>query len=206
MNQYKNAMPYQELFGLKPKDPDGEFAVIVGVDPGVTTGVSVLILDLSDGLPRPDDADKIKTWTHQLSYGGSGNKGDLVEGNGWEEQDIAESIGLLVFDLKTVYENVYLVIEDFIIRKFLSSRDFLSPVRITSGILQDVRTRGTLPKDQIFFQSPSEAKGVCTDERLDRWGYTIKTQKDRHARDATRHAVLFLRRLSVSRSAGSPSK
>lgn len=183
-----------------------DHVAIIGVDPGVTTGISVLVIDLNDGLPKPNDADKIRTWTHQISYGGSGNIKDVVEGGEWEEQEIAEAIGRLIMTVQAQYGEVYLVIEDFIIRKFLSTREFLSPVRLTSGILQDIKGRGTLPRDRIFFQSPSEAKGVCTDERLDRWGYTIKTQKDRHARDATRHAVLFLRRLSVSPNAGSRLK
>lgn len=187
--------------------PKPNYIYIMGIDPGVTTGISVLRVDLRDGVPPPHDMEKITPFTTQLSYGGSGNVADLIKGDvAWQEQNIACQIADAYRHLSE-YGTTVLVIEDFIIRKFLSSRDFLSPVRITSGILQSVY-EGLAPDHEsgdyevaseegnfIFFQSPSDAKGTCTDERLDKWGYTIQTQKDRHGRDATRHSVLFLRKL-----------
>ncbi|ABF57511.1 gp57 [Corynebacterium phage P1201] len=194
-------------FFLNTGRPDANYIYIIGIDPGVTTGISILQVDLSDGVPPPHDMDRITPFTTQLSYGGSGNVADLVKGDAaWQEQNIASQIAD-TYNYLSIFGTTVLVIEDFIIRKFLSSRDFLSPVRITAGIIQSVYEILTgdnedgdynLPSEEgnfIFFQSPSDAKGTCTDERLDKWGYTIQTQKDRHGRDATRHSVLFLRKL-----------
>lgn len=167
--------------------------VIVGIDPGVTTGFSAIAFD-SSNIPQPQE---VEHWgSGQLSYGGSGNAKDLIEGDSaFAEQKIVELIATLVSQLShSDYERrrVIVVIEDFIIRKQNSTRDFLSPVRITAGLLQ-VLFRA--PNVKIMFQSPSDAKSICTDDRMDKWGYTIKTQKDRHSRDADRHAVLCLRRI-----------
>lgn len=194
-------------FFLRTGNPDANYIYIMGIDPGVTTGISILQVDISEGVPPPHDLEKITPFTTQLSYGGSGNVADLIKGDAaWQEQNIASQIAD-TYNYLSIFGTTVLVIEDFIIRKFLSSRDFLSPVRITAGILQsvyEILTGGnedgdySLPPEEgnfIFFQSPSDAKGTCTDERLDKWGYTIQTQKDRHGRDATRHSVLFLRKL-----------
>ena len=194
-------------FFLRTGNPNSNCIYIMGIDPGVTTGISILQVDLSDGVPPPHDMERITPFTTQLSYGGSGNVADLIKGDAaWQEQNIASQIAD-TYNYLSIFGTTVLVIEDFIIRKFLSSRDFLSPVRITAGILQSVYEILTgdnedgdynLPPEEgnfIFFQSPSDAKGTCTDERLDKWGYTIQTQKDRHGRDATRHSVLFLRKL-----------
>ena len=194
-------------FFLRTGHPNANYIYIIGIDPGVTTGISILQVDISEGVPPPHDMEKITPFTTQLSYGGSGNVADLIKGDAaWQEQNIASQIAD-TYNYLSIFGTTVLVIEDFIIRKFLSSRDFLSPVRITAGILQSVYEILTgdnedgdynLPPEEgnfIFFQSPSDAKGTCTDERLDKWGYTIQTQKDRHGRDATRHSVLFLRKL-----------
>lgn len=165
--------------------------VIFGIDPGVTTGVSVISYPKREKeVPMPD---MIRNWgSTQLSYGGSGNSADVILPNdGAEEQEVAYLVSLMIRRaLKYPSAEVHVAIEDFIVRRMDQSRDFLSPVRITAGILQEL-----YPMDvSIYMQSPSEAKQTCTDERMDRWGYTIKTQKDRHSRDADRHAVTLLRK------------
>lgn len=162
--------------------------VMIGIDPGVTTGLSVMIVsDLREGI------EGVMAWgSDQLSYGGSGNVRDLYEGDrSFPEQEISEKIaqGILRWGK---YNEVYLAIEDFIIRQHNSTRDFLAPVRITSGILQAIHKKGV--EVNLVFQSPSDAKGTCTDDRMDSWGFPIKTQKDRHSRDADRHSILLLRK------------
>ena len=162
--------------------------VVIGIDPGVTTGLSVMVVDdLSNGV------EAVMAWgSDQISYGGSGNVQDLYEGDErFPEQEIAEQIGQAIVRWSK-YNKVYVACEDFIIRKPNSTRDFLAPVRITSGIMQEIYKAG---KDiDVIFQPPSEAKGVCTNERMDLWGFPIKTQKDRHSRDADRHSILLLRK------------
>lgn len=165
--------------------------VIFGIDPGVTTGISILAFPWGSAAPMPQD---VPLWgSAQISYGGSGNIHDLIdnEDGPFPEQDIAKGIGYQI-DRLSIFNQVHVVIEDFIIRRVDTSRDFLSPVRITAGILQEIYD---LDNVTVHFQSPSDAKGTCTDERMDKWGYTIETQKDRHSRDADRHAVLLLRKM-----------
>lgn len=163
--------------------------VIYAIDPGVTTGLSVITFD------KPCSPVDVLQWgSNQISYGGSGNAKDFVEGDSaWKEQEICHEIAKNISEASLSAKSVSVVIEDFIIRRVDSSRDFLSPVRITAGIMQ-----GIYDSDRdnvfVFFQQPSQAKGTCTDARLDKWGFKISTQKDRHSRDADRHALLLLRR------------
>lgn len=162
--------------------------VVIGIDPGVTTGLSVMIVEeMSKGV------DGILAWgSDQISYGGSGNVKDLYDGDeSFPEQEISMQIGQAITRWAK-YNTVYVAIEDFIIRKHNSSRDFLAPVRITSGIMQHIYKAGANIK--VIFQAPSDAKGVCTDERMDLWGFPIQTTRDRHSRDADRHSILLLRK------------
>lgn len=82
-------------------------------------------------------------------------------------------------------------IEDFILREGTKDRSLLSPVRLKFGLEQDLHT-SPYPFMLKSFQ-PSQAKGVATDERLKRWG--LWTVGQQHARDATRHLVLWLKEL-----------
>ena len=162
--------------------------VVIGIDPGVTTGLSVMVVsDMKKGV------EDVMAWgSDQISYGGSGNVKDLYSGDeDFPEQEISRKIaaGILRWGK---YNEVHVAIEDFIIRQQNSTRDFLAPVRITAGIMQAIYQQGVEVK--LTFQSPSDAKGTCTDERMDLWGFPIKTQKDRHSRDADRHSILLLRK------------
>ena len=162
--------------------------VVIGIDPGVTTGLSVMIVsDLKHGV------EGVMAWgSDQISYGGSGNVRDLYQGDkSFPEQEISLEIGNAILRWAK-YNEVYVAIEDFIIRQQNSTRDFLAPVRITSGIMQEIYKSGN--RINVLFQTPADAKGTCKDERLDAWGFPIKTQKDRHSRDADRHSILLLRK------------
>lgn len=83
------------------------------------------------------------------------------------------------------------VIEDFILRERTKARDLLSPVRCTAMVrvfMEQMKVHCP-----IELQSASDAKGSFTDERLRRWG--LWTVGSPHARDATRHLLLHLRKL-----------
>ena len=169
---------------LRPFD-----AFIVGVDPGVTTGVSVIGFEMSHNIPLPSE---VEIWgSTQFSYGGSGNSEDILGDNKDIEQTISKMVGDIAKYLSQ-FGDVIVSIEDFIIRKMNTSRDFLAPVRITAGIRQEI-----FGDKNIGFVSytPADAKAICNDKLMDLWGYEIRTQKDRHSRDADRHAVLTLRRI-----------
>lgn len=113
----------------------------------------------------------------------------------------------------------WLAVEDFILRvgRGSSDRDGLAAVRVTSCFMTILRERklcafqgirgGTECKAsqragmhlgyrsgaRILWQSPSNAKGVMTDDRLRRAGLWIPG-KD-HARDAMRHLALLWRQV-----------
>ena len=64
--------------------------VLIGIDPGVTTGLSVMIVqDYEHGV------EGVMAWgSDQISYGGSANVKDLYDGDvAFPEQGIAKSIG-----------------------------------------------------------------------------------------------------------------
>jgi len=98
-----------------------------------------------------------------------------------------------------------LVIEDFILDMGRASgkRNLLSPVRLTSMIEYGLRispveeVRWLAAPGRLEFQSAANAKTVVTNSRLRQWG--LWKVGEQHARDAIRHAVLYLRRLSAGR-------
>lgn len=99
---------------------------------------------------------------------------------------------------------IWLVMENFTPRQANSSPEYLSPVRIASGVIAAIISRVQCdshleypPIVKLVYQSPADAKNICTDERLEKWGFKQKTDSDtRHARDGLRHAVAWLRKLS----------
>lgn len=181
-----------DVFDIKKLPLEIE-TVIIGVDPGVTTGVSVIAFSAH---PLPDSPADVPLWgSAQLSYGESGNASDVIEGE-WVEQEIARKVASIALAFRSHGIRVIFAIEDFIIRKTNTSRDFLSPVRITSGILQELRQEKFKGVGiEISMQTSADAKSICTDDRMNKWGYHVKSQRDRHSRDADRHAVLCLRYL-----------
>lgn len=170
--------------------------IIIGVDPGVTTGVAIATLQ---GKAVGSLAD-VFVEMGQLSYGFSGNGFDIVESTSTEEGEakVAAEIAQLVRTAVLHGSRVVLVIEDFVVRRFDSSREFLSPVRVTARIQQELFNDTICQGVTVAIQSPSDAKQTCTDERMKKWGIQPKTHKDRHGLDAARHCVLFIRKLMAN--------
>nr|DAP52630.1 MAG TPA: Monokaryotic chloroplast 1 junction resolvase, DNA BINDING.86A [Caudoviricetes sp.] len=173
---------------------------IVGVDPGVTTGIAILGWD-DDKTPSVEN---VAYTLDQFTYGNSGSVTDNRSDNEIEMiQGIAESILVNAwgFDGPPV---VWLVMENFTPRQANSSPEYLSPVRIASGVIAAIISRVQCdscleypPIVNLVYQSPADAKNICTDERLEKWGFKQKNDSDtRHARDGLRHAVAWLRKLS----------
>lgn len=175
-----------------------EFAplAIIGVDPGVTTGVAIATLQRKEIGSLAD----VFVEMGQLSYGFSGNGFDIIESASAEEGEakVAAEIAQLVRTAVLHGSRVVLVIEDFVVRRFDSSREFLSPVRITARIQQELFNDTICQGVTVAMQSPSDAKQTCTDERMKKWGIQPKTHKDRHGLDAARHCVLFIRKLMAN--------
>lgn len=169
---------------------------IIGVDPGVTTGVAIATLQRKEIGSLTD----VFVEMGQLSYGFSGNGFDIIESASAEEGEakVAAEIAKLVRTAVLHGSRVVLVIEDFVVRRFDSSREFLSPVRITARIQQELFDDTICQGVTVAMQSPSDAKQTCTDERMKKWGIQPKTHKDRHGLDAARHCVLFIRKLMAN--------
>ncbi len=169
---------------------------IIGVDPGVTTGVAIATLQRKEIGSLAD----VFVEMGQLSYGFSGNGFDIIESASAEEGEakVAAEIVQLVRTAVLHGSRVVLVIEDFVVRRFDSSREFLSPVRITARIQQELFNDTICQGVTVAMQSPSDAKQTCTDERMKKWGIQPKTHKDRHGLDAARHCVLFIRKLMAN--------
>lgn len=169
---------------------------IIGVDPGVTTGVAIATLQRKE----IDSLADVFVEMGQLSYGFSGNGFDIIESASAEEGEakVAAEIAQLVRTAVLHGSRVVLVIEDFVVRRFDSSREFLSPVRITARIQQELFNDTICQGVTVAMQSPSDAKQTCTDERMKKWGIQPKTHKDRHGLDAARHCVLFIRKLMAN--------
>ena len=170
--------------------------MIIGIDPGVTTGVAVASLRGKEVGSLAD----VFLEMGQLSYGFSGNGTDIIASASAEEGEakVATEIAKLVRTAVLHGSRVVLVIEDFVVRRFDSSREFLSPVRITARIQQELFNDTICEGVTVVMQSPSDAKQTCADERMKKWGIQPKTHKDRHGLDAARHCVLFIRKLMAN--------
>jgi hypothetical protein len=86
-------------------------------------------------------------------------------------------------------DNQIVVCEDFQLRTLSAE---LSPVRVTAMLIW-ASQRAIAPRKTIYLQMPALAKSTVTDERLKRWGFWERGSA--HARDATRHAITFMRRM-----------
>lgn len=87
-------------------------------------------------------------------------------------------------------------LEGFDLRESSMDPSLLAPVRVNS-IFMD-RLVQSQSEMRVFFQSASDAKNTCNDERLRRWGFYDRSS-GAHARDADRHAILLLRRFAADR-------
>lgn len=151
------------------------YAVVVAYDPGGTTGWSVFAVH-PDALSCVDVSvlENVEHWAHGQFSGGENAQAD-------------EMVALAL-----AWPDAALVVEDFILRTANRSRDVLSPVRLRAKFEYGLH----LARDprRLYTQSASDAKSTCTDDRLKAWKFYEREGGLEHARDADRHALLFLRR------------
>jgi hypothetical protein len=81
--------------------------------------------------------------------------------------------------------------EDFILRTSNMGREVLSAVRVTAAFEFGCWVLGRI---LVPRQQPALAKTTVTDDRLKSWGFYRSEGGMRHARDADRHSITFLRR------------
>lgn len=186
----------------------GPNLVVFALDPGATSGWSLLKVPvgrlLGTGTARTLPWCR---WRHgQIQRSG-------VPGTGPVAQAVSDSRHVsVILDLarnlheEFVYEgdeeegwpaDVFVfVFESFSLRMMSQDTNLLAPVRVLDRVLDRLwMSESTLP---IFHQQPSEAKASVSNTRLKSWGM-YDSSSGEHARDADRHAIYFLRRLSDSR-------
>lgn len=139
-------------------------SVIVGVDPGETTGICV------------------------LPYGATG-----VDGAGaWLLQvNAAGALGVLEQILTGWGPRVeHIAVEHFVVGR-RAARSAGAGGQVTRDLLANVVTLGAQHRIPVARRTASQVKTWATDRRLDRAGLvTPKATGYRHARDGARHALL----------------
>jgi len=161
------------------------FATITAVDPGGSTGICT-IWYWPEGLAAANLPLQhcLMGWQAEC-LNGSENEQTLQVMRWISERSIEESD---------------VVIEDFILRSAIKGRELLSPVRIGHKIDYQLwrgfkDATGQRRKIEPSWQSANDAKNVVNDTRLQ--SMCMYTPGPDHARDATRHAILWLRKQRV---------
>jgi len=185
---------------VNPLTPTMMFPRVLAIDPGRTTGLAVAWIDpdvLFD--PAASVRTAVVAWSAVM----------IADEENKQIQRICKAISILGSG-PWANEGLAVVTEDFIPRSLNKSRDFLSPVRINAvldhelfkGVLAErwgckatERTTERITRP-LSRQSPSDAKTVITDGRLKNW--IMYTPGPDHARDATRHALLWVRRMKAA--------
>ncbi|AKJ72389.1 hypothetical protein AU099_gp46 [Gordonia phage GTE8] len=178
---------------------------VVAFDPGGTTGWSIMRVDpkkLLDKTVRPHET--ILDWYHgEIDCGAnSGQISNTAAAQGIDLGGSASGEAAGVFMMERLIRlggrvpAATVVVEDFILRTQSKKRDAISPVRLISSLDTLLWMERIAP--EAAKQQPSEAETTITDERLKQWGFWVSGS--RHARDADRHALLFIRKVREQRA------
>lgn len=153
------------------------------VDPGVVTGCCVVWYDPVVLLDRSRPMlHSVLAWSAWMESGGEN----------YQTRQHCKTIA------EISSEHLTIGVESFVPRRLDQSKAFLSPVRLRAALEFAAWSgiRGVDGEKRIYpviSQTPSDAKNVVTDGRLREWNFWTKGPD--HPRDATRHALLFLRKL-----------
>lgn len=186
--------------------------VVLAFDPGVTTGWTWISVrdEVLRGMPVGEDGG-VLSFSRRLQTGkfrsgsldGSAGKRSAASGPhvAWDN----ESVAGMMRKVRGVWKEAgvesgkdifFVVVEDFILRLMDQGRALLAPVRVSAAFEWEMERSGAAETVPVLKQQPSEAKRVVTDERLRAWGL-YDAGSGPHSRDATRHAVLALRKYSA---------
>ena len=157
----------QALFA---EEDDADQYIVLGLDPGGTTGWCVMGIhpDAMSGDPSIRILDNVEFWSAGQF---TGNEDDQCDA-------IVEMIG--------VWPSARLVTELFTLRTRVTSSEVFALERMNAILRWAIRPR------YFVFQQPSLAMTTITDERQKAMGFWIPGQE--HARDATKHVLTFLKR------------
>lgn len=178
---------------------------VIAIDPGETTGWSLITVRQDAIIQRKAIHENILTFQHgQVDCGkGQGQletdefAGDEAASNvnpGRNPRGEAMGVARLI-ELIDENPGAAIIIENFILdfRKANKSASSLSPVRVTARLEQELWHRNRA----AFRQLPSLAKTTMSDDRLKEFELYQRTGGLVHARDADRHALTFLRRCQL---------
>lgn len=189
-----------DIGGMVEPEPEyiGKRLVVFAVDPGVTSGWCALSVPLGilsvAGVRRTlarcrwrhGQVHRDSIGDHVLDYGDTNHVNLLID-----------MMGIIYQEWVHESDVFCVVLERFDLRLLSSDPSLLSPVRI-NALLMDRLQGGKYPDDidptPLFMQSASDAKNTVTDARLQSNGM-YDPHSGVHARDADRHAILFLRRM-----------
>lgn len=145
---------------------------VLAFDPGQTTGWCYMAMP--KGLLRLTGVEDLDDWVY-------GEIDCLDENSG----------AMSMLELVGQYPNAALIVENFIAdHRMDKAKHTLSPVRMTAAFSYALWR--DFPGKRFSYQSASQAKTTCTDDRLKLWELYDRFSGP-HARDATRHAFLYLR-------------
>lgn len=167
--------------------PDGPIRVIA-FDPGGTTGWSVMETTLEALNDQTQSVHSIVTgWWHGqiISNDEEIDNYEQVAVHAMEELVIAASIGC---------SDHAVVMESYQIRSKRTDAETISPIRFIAAFEHLVWENHRY----LQLQTPSE-KSTASDDRLETWGF-YAADGLQHARDADRHALIFLRKLRAKKS------
>jgi hypothetical protein len=144
----------------------------MGIDPGGTSGWSVI------GVPSR---------TIYRDYPGKISLHEYGEVTGNYTEQVLK---LMHIAASQKYYPLAIALEDFEPRKNIQGEAFFSPMLINARIQFCIDTHYILAP--LFYQMPSLAMDTASDERLKRWNLYVPGPD--HTKDATRHAITFIRR------------
>lgn len=155
---------------------------VLAVDPGGMTGWSIMTTTVDKVVNRSLSLEEmVVTWRH----------GEIPSEGDFGEQVAVEVLVTLLDHVGS--HSTTVVLENFVPQRLDKSKAFLSPVRLNSAFEQ------LLFQEQVSWtkQMPRE-KGAMDDNRLKAKGFYERGMG--HARDADRHALLFLQKLQGNRT------
>jgi hypothetical protein len=161
-----------------------DFVSVIGVDPGVTTGISVITVPVASLF---GDAPAEIT---QFEYG---------EVTGQIPRQVEAIAGWVIGSCRGIFNmRPVMAAEDFDLDPGYHSRDkvLLFPVKVI-GAIEYANSCNHFGPIHIELQSRSLAKSTAKDERLRAWG--LYTTGSDHVRDGTRQSITMIRRLKQSK-------
>lgn len=155
------------------------YAKLLWFDPGGTTGWCLMVVH-PEALTEPD-----VPILHNIEYKAWGE----IPGAGMDDE--GENIAISrILELISDWPQTAIGTESFRLRQFTKDLELLTPVRLNK-VMRYALWAGDWGR--LWEQQPDLAKKTASDVRLKEWGL-YDSHSGPHARDATRHAITFLRR------------